>query len=310
MLKPSFYTEIIKEDSDYGKYKIEPLPQSFGQSLAHALRRTLLSSLSGIAITNVKLQGVSHIFTTIKGVKESVLEIILNLKQLRFKASGEGPFKIELSVKKEGKVYGKDIKGDVEIINKDLYICEVTAQRSKLEIEGIVEIGLGFSAIEEREEKQTGFIAVDAFFSPVKKVNFNVEETRVGRKTDMDCLVIEVWTDGSIKPSEALKKSSELLSNYFAYLLSGKDKKEQELEDDDEKSQKELIDQKLFEVIIDELNLPSRVINALLREKIETVADLVKVGKDKLKVMKGVGKKSIELINEELKNMGVSLDSN
>lgn len=310
MLKPNFYTEIIKEDSEYGKYKIEPLPQSFGQSLAHALRRTLLSSLSGTAITNIKLQGVSHMFTTIKGVKESALEIILNLKQLRFKASGEGPFKIELLVKKEGKVYGKDIKGDVEVVNKDLYICEVTAKQTKLEIEGIVEIGLGYSPVEEREEKQAGFIAVDAFFSPVTKVNFNVEETRVGRKTDMDRLVIEVWTDGSINPSVALKKSSELLSNYFAYFLSGKDKKEQETEDESDKSQKELIDQKLDEIIIDELNLPSRVINALLREKIETVADLVKVGKDRLKVMKGVGKKSIELINEELKNMGVSLDSN
>lgn len=141
----------------------------------------------------------------------------------------------------------------------------------------------------------------------MKKVNFKVTEARVGRKTNFDRLTLEVWTDGSIKPSEALKQSAEVLANFFAYFLSGKDIPQVKVEQTEEEAKKEQIDKKLYEIIIDELTLPSRVINALLREHIETVADLVKAGKEKLTNMKGVGKKSIELIEEELRKMGIEL---
>jgi DNA-directed RNA polymerase subunit alpha len=308
MIKPNFFTQIIEEGSTYGKFIIEPLPLSFGQSLGHALRRTLLSSLSGYAITSIKIEGISNMFMTIKGIKESVLEFVLHLKQLRFQQTGDGPYKIELESKKEGKLYGKDIKGDVEVINKDLYITEITASKTKLYIEAIVEKGIGYVPVEDRENKPVDYISVDAFFSPVKKVNFKVEDARVGRKTNFDRLILEVWTDGSLKPKEALQNSAHLLSEYFAYILSGQDIPKQKVESTDVLNEAKLLDQKLFEIIIDELNLPSRVINALLRENIETVADLVKIGKDKLKVMKGVGKKSIELIEEELKKMGIQLE--
>ncbi|OGK11872.1 DNA-directed RNA polymerase subunit alpha [Candidatus Roizmanbacteria bacterium RIFCSPLOWO2_01_FULL_37_12] len=307
MISPNFFTQKVEEKSDYGKFILEPLAPSFGQSLGVGLRRTLLSSLKGVAITSVKIDEASHLFSTIKGVKESVLDIVLNLKRLKFEIGGEGPFKINLSVKGLKKVYGKDIEGEASVINKDQYIAEVTTAKGKLEIEAVVERGIGYFPAEEREKSETGFIAVDAFFSPVTKVNFKVEEARVGRKSNLDRLILEIWTDKTIKPSDALRQATQLLSEYFSYILSGRDAPKPKLEGSEEIAKKELIDQKLFEVIIDELNLPSRVINALLRENIETVADLVKAGKDSLTDMKGVGKKSIELIEEELKKMGIEL---
>ncbi len=306
MMVPNFFTQKVEQDDTFGKFVLEPLPLSFGQSLGHSLRRTLLSSLTGAAITNVKIEDALHLFTTLKGVKESVLEIVLNLKQLKFAVTEGGPFKVFIKSKGVGKIYAKDIEGEIEPVNGDAYIAEITDDKGKLEIEAIVEVGSGYSQVEEREKKEYGFIPVDSFFSPVRKVNFKVEEARVGRKTNFDRLILEIWTDGSIKPEEALRQSSSLMSGFFAHIMSGKDtpqRKEEKMEEEN----KEMIDKKLYEIIIDELSLPSRVINALLREHIETVADLVKVGKEKLTDMKGVGKKSIELIDEELKKMGIEL---
>ena len=307
MFSPIFFTQKI-EEGNFGKFVIEPLPQGFGQSMGHALRRTLLSSLKGVAVTNIKFDGAPHLFSTIPGVKESVLEIMLHLKQLKFDVKEGGPYKVSFEGKGSKKVLAKDMEGEVKPINGDLYIAEMTDDKAKLSFEAIVEVGVGYSTVEDREEKKTGFIPVDAFFSPIKKVNVRVEEARVGRKGNSDRLVIEVETDGSIKPIDAIKKAAELLAEYFNYLLSGKDAPELKKQISAADEKKEAIDKKLFEIIIDELNLPSRVINALLREKIETVADLVKTGKDKLTGMKGVGKKSIELIEEELKKMEIELN--
>jgi DNA-directed RNA polymerase subunit alpha len=306
MLSPIFFTQKT-EEGNYGKFVIEPLPQGFGQSMGHALRRTLLSSLKGIAVTNIKFNDSPHLFSVITGVKESVLEIMLNLKQLKFNVKEGGPYKVSFEGKGAKKILAKDIEGEVKPVNEDLYIAEMTDDKAKLSFEAIVEAGVGYSAVEDREEKKTGYIPVDAFFSPIKKVNVKVEEARVGRKGNSDRLILEVETDGSIKPTEAIKEATQLLSEYFNYFLSGKDAPELKKQTSEADEKKEAIDKKLFEIIIDELNLPSRVINALLREKIETVADLVKTGKDKLTGMKGVGKKSIELIEEELKKMEIEL---
>lgn len=308
MLNPNFVTHRQDETENHGKFIIEPLPSSFAHSMGNAFRRTLLSSLKGSAITNVKIGGVSHLFTTIKGLKESTLELVLNLKNLRFQTSGDGPFTVKLEARGTKKLYGRDVEGEVEVINKDLYLGELTDEKSKLEIEAVVEVGYGFSKVEERENKQTGFIAVDAFFSPVTRVNFSVEEARVGRKTNLDRLIIEVWTDGSVKPADAMRTSAELLSSYFNFVLSGSDNPVSEQIKSADDVKQETMDKKLYETIIDELNLPSRVINALLREHIETVADLIKVGREKLSTMKGVGKKSIELIEEELNKMGIKMN--
>ena len=308
MLNPNFFTQVVEDGSTYGTFVLEPLPASLGQSIGNALRRVLLSSLEGVAVTDVKIEGAPHLFATLKGIKESVLELTLQIKKLRFEAAGAGPFHLKLSVKKPGKVYASSFEGDAKIVNTDLYLGEITDVKGKLEIEIIAEKGLGYSPVEEREKKEFGFIPVDTFFSPVTKVNFRVEEARVGRKSNVEKLTMEVTTDGSIKPFEALKNSTKMLSHFFGHLFSGNDTPVIPEVKSESGEQKEAIDKKLYEVIIDELNLPSRVINALLRENIETVADLVKVGRDKLTNMKGVGKKSIELIEEELKKMGIQLD--
>lgn len=310
MLNPNFFTKTVEENSTFGSYSIEPLPLSFGQSMGNALRRVLLSSLEGAAVTQVKIEGAPHLFSTIKGVKESALELVLQLKQLRFEPTSEKTFRVKLDSKKEGKIFAKDLESEVEIVNKDLYIGEITDTKGKLELEAIAEVGIGYTPADEHENKESGFNSVDSFFSPVKKVNFKVEEARVGRKTNFDRLTIEVTTDGSISPKDALKQSAALLSEYFGFIMSGRDVPQtQETEAGTLQEKTAEIDKKLYEVIIDELNLPSRVINALLRENIETVADLIKAGREKLTNMKGVGKKSIELIEEELKKMGISLDA-
>lgn len=307
MFSPNFYTQKTDLTGQEDRFVIEPLPLGFGHSLGNALRRTLLSSLQGAAITQVRVDDVPHLFSTIKGVKESVLEVILNLKQLRFKYKGEGPFKIKLNAKGKKKLFGKDIEGEVEVVNKDLYLGEITDQKGKLDIEAIVEVGLGYLQAKEQEKKEYGFIPIDAFFSPVKKANFKVEESRVGGKTDFDRLILEISTDGSVKPEKVLREVALLLSEFFNYLLSGKDIAPVKVEKTIEEKKKEALNNKFSEIIIDELSLPSRIINALLREKIETVADLIKAGRERLSIMKGVGKKSIELIEEELKKMEIEL---
>ena len=309
MIKPNFYTHQLDQTDNYGKFVIDPLPRSFGQSLGNALRRTLLSSLKGTAVTAVKIKGVPHLFATLKGVKESALELTLNLKQLRFATTDSTtPLKLSLNKKGHGKIYGKDVKGETEVINGDIYLAEITDDKVELDVEIMVENGIGYITAEEQTLEQSDFIAVDAFFSPVKKVEFKVEEARVGRKTDADKLIIEITTDGSITPSDALRKSALMLADFNAYILSGQDNPQPKEEKQEAQINQENVDKKLYDIIIDELNLPSRVINALLRENIETVADLVKVGKEKLTSMKGVGKKSIELIEEELKKMNISLN--
>jgi DNA-directed RNA polymerase subunit alpha len=304
MLEPNFYTQKVEVTPTYGKFILEPLPLSFGQSLGNALRRTLLSSLEGCVITNVKFEGVPHLFTTIEGVKESILEIVLNLKQIHFIYQGKGPFKVYLNASKPGKIYAKDLEGEVTPVDKNLYIAEITGSKAKIEMEAIAEVGVGSSLVEDREKKISGFIPVDAFFSPVKKVNFKVEEARVGRKSNYERLIIELETDGTISPEEALRNASLILANHFNHILSGKDVKKEEKP---AQTEQDLIDQQYAEIIIDELNLPSRVVNALLKEKIETVADLIKAGREKLNQIKGLGRKSVEQIEQELKKLKLEL---
>ncbi len=308
MIVPNFHTKKKIFDQSHGEFIIEPLASSFGNSLGNSLRRALLSSLRGMAISAVKVENIPHLFSTIKGVKESVLEIVLNLKQLRFAKASQGKYKISLSKKGTGKVYGKDIEGEVKVINEDLYICEVTDSKARFDLEAIVESGIGYVTAEEQENKETGYIAIDSAFSPVKKINFKVEEARVGRRTNFDRLIIEIWTDGSIDCEIALKTASNVLADHFKRILSGEDSEKIEEEKIDLAKTSGEIEKKFSDLIVDELNLPSRVVNALLRENIETVADLIKVGKSKLVGLKGLGKKSIDLIDAELKKLGVQLE--
>lgn len=307
MFEPNFVTEKIEDSAGYGKFSLSPLPQGFGTTIGHSLRRVLLSSIEGAAVTYVKINDIVHPFSTITGIKDSVLDVILNIKLLRFKVVGEGPYEMKLSVKGKGKVTADDFKaGDAQIVNKDQYITEITDDKAKLNIELIVERGVGYSPSEEKVKKEFGTLAVDSVFSPVTKVNYFVESARVGRKSNLDRLVIEIWTDGSINPSQVLKNSSNLLSSFFGFILSGRDVKKEEVEEPEAVGEKlEKVDKKIYQTIIDELDLPTRVINALLREKIETVEDLVLRKKENLVDLKGVGKKSLDLIEKELAKLGV-----
>jgi len=305
MIIPNYSTEKVEGDTTYGKFIIGPLAPSFGHTFGYALRRTLLSSLEGAAITQIKIEGVSHLFSPLKGVKETALELVLNLKSVRFEIPTSST-KVFLEKKGIGKVYAKDLKGDVSPVDKDIYLAEITDKNSQLVFEAVVEKGTGFLSAEEQEKKEFGFIPIDAIFSPIVKVNYQVEEMRVGTKTNFEKLIFEVWTNGSITPENAIKDAAKIIVAHFDYLFSGKDAPKPRV-DLISQQEKEKENNRFSEIIIDELNLPSRVINALLREKVETVADLINVGKEKLITMKGLGKKSIELIEEELKKLGITL---
>ncbi|GIW62478.1 MAG: DNA-directed RNA polymerase subunit alpha [Patescibacteria group bacterium] len=307
MLNVDFETKIEKKDNTYAKFSISPLPQSFGHSMGLALRRTLLSSIPGYAVVEVEIKGVTHQFETIKGVKESVLDIILNLKELYVKAR-EDEVEMSVSAKGVGKILAKDLQGDADVVNKDLVIAEITDPKTDFDMKVRLIKGVGHRFAEDIKDKRFGVLYVDAFFSPIKKVNFTVEEARKGRDIAYDKLNLEVWTDGSIEPEEAVKLASNYLADHFSYLLSGKDEPKEKEEKSHEEIAKEQEIKQMESIIIDELNLPSRIINALLREKIETVADLVKYGKDKLETMKGLGKKSVQLIEEELDKLGFKLE--
>lgn len=307
MPKPQFITEAVDIKNGYGKFIMSPLPAGYGNTIGNAIRRTLLSSISGWAVTYVKINDAVHPFSTIKGIKESVLDIILNIKLLRFKITGDGPYEVTLSAKGIKKITGADFKSsDVEIVNKDHYIAEITAPKTKLDMTLIVERGEGYSPSEEKEKKEFGTLAVDSIFSPVVRVHYSVEGARVGRKTNFDTLIMEIVTDGSVTAEDTLKTASTLMSEYFSYILSGNDAKK--TEDDKDKGTMALskkIDKKVYQTIIDELDLPTRVINALLREKIETVEDLITRGKNGLVGLKGLGEKSLDLIQKELDKLGV-----
>ncbi|MDA1316424.1 MAG: DNA-directed RNA polymerase subunit alpha [bacterium] len=299
-----FTVTVDEKNNSFGRFIYEPLNTSFGNSMGNALRRTLLSSLPGAAIGQVKFEQASHLFTTIDGVKESVLDITLNLKQIRFKTNGTGPFHIKLSIKGAQKVHAKDFEGDIEIVNGDLYITETTDKKAELIIDAIVDVGYGFQASEDKV-KETGYIAIDSSYSPIERVNFKVEQARVGRKSDFERLIMEVWTDGTIDPEESIKQSSSILSKHYTSIVEGGDRTA--VTNSEAGASADNANPKAYETIIDELNLPSRVINALLRENIETVADLVERGRDELTNLKGVGKKSIDLVVEELRKMDVEI---
>ncbi len=304
MITPQFTTKTGELSESFGVFTFEPLVQSFGESMGNALRRTLLSSLEGTAVVAVKIEGTPHLFSVLKGVKETALELTLNLKQVHFKKGAEGTHTVTLNKKGIGKVFASDLEGDVEVVNKDQYIGEITDAKGKIELEVLVESGRGYVPAGEQSPKESGYIPVDSSFSPVKKVNYTVEEARVGRKSDADRVILSIWTDGSIAPDAALKQAAAILSAQFGHVFAQVDTQESTAPISAEANGVLEMNKKFNDLIIDELNLPSRVVNALLRENIETVADLVKIGEEKLVAYKGLGRKSIDLIKDELKKLG------
>lgn len=300
MNEPMFEIKAEKEEKNYGKFIISPLEQGYGDTLGNSLRRVLLTSLPGAAITTVRISGVKHQFSTLKGMKEDVVEFLLNLKKVRFSYSGDKSVKATLSVKESGEVKAKDIKvpATIKIANPEMVLA-VLNKGAKLEAEMEIETGAGYSPAEERESGTIGLIPLDAAFSPVARVNYKVEETRVGRLTNYDKLNLEIWTDGAITPKNALVEASKILVSYFNQIVSPKKVVRKE-----EKKEEDTIGP-IGKLSVEEIGLPTRVANALIKAEYETVEDLAKAKKEDLIKVRNLGEKSIKIISVALAEKGV-----
>ena len=304
MLKPQFKITSKKKKADYGVFVIEPLEQGYGHTLGNALRRCLLTSLVGAAVVELKIDGARHQFTTLSGLKEDIVELILNIKQLRVKCKEEKKIELKLDVHGPKRVTAKDIQTPpgVEIINKDLVLANLADKKSKLKITMKVRSGVGYSSVEERKVSTVGVIPIDAAFSPISRVNYKVKSTRVGRRTDFDKLVLEIWTDGSIAPKEALEKAAKILASYFKQVY--------EPTFDKQKAEKVISfeDQEILNLTVEELDLPTRIANALRKGGYKTVEDLKKAKKTDIAQVKNLGNKSVEVVVATLEEKGITLE--
>jgi DNA-directed RNA polymerase subunit alpha len=298
--------EVRKLDTsaNYGKFDIEPLDPGFGTTLGNTLRRVLLSSLWGAAVTSIQIDGVAHEFTAIPHVKEDVTEVILNLKKLRLKSVTEDPVTLLLDVKGPAEVRAGNIQAtsDVEVINPDLYICTLAA-KGHLRMELNVERGKGYVPAErnKREGQPIGVIPIDSIFSPVEKANFVVEKTRVGQSTDYDRLIIEVWTDGTMSPEEAVSHSAELFTQHLKLFVTI-DLKIKEGEDD--RRLQTVGQNRLMDTPIEELDLSVRAFNCLKANEIQTVGQLLQKREEELLALRNFGRKSLDEIKEKLVEKG------
>ncbi len=295
-----FETTIEKKDSKYGKFVISPLVSGFGNTLGNSLRRVLLTSLPGAAITNVRIKGAKHQFSTIKGVSADVLDFLLNLKKVRFSCDSTKPVKLSLSASKAGEVKAGDIKtpAGVKVSNPDLVLANLS-KGAKIDAEMELESGVGYSSAEEHKKEGIGNIPLDASFSPIERVNFKVEDTRVGRLTDYDKLILEIWTDGTISPENALAESSKILSAYLDQIINPK--KVAKIEEKVKEDSLGLVGK----LSVEEIGLPTRVANALSKAGFETVERLVKADRAELVQVRNLGEKSLKIIDIALKEKGV-----
>ena len=308
-----FPKKIIIEDDTYspyyGKFIAEPFERGYGITLGNSLRRVLLSSIEGAAVTTIKIEGVAHEFSTLEGVSEDVPEIILNIKNIVLKSYSKVPKKIYLKIKGEQEVKAKDIITDdtIEVINPDLHIATLTSQESILNIEMDVGRGRGFvtAEVNKKDDAPIDTISIDSIFTPVKRVYFRVENTRVGNRTDYDRIILEIWTNASIEPKEALIYAAKVFSKHMELFLSlGEIAEEEEVE---ELTPEEI---SLFEKLklpISELELSVRSVNCLREAEIKTLVDLVEKTENQMLAYRNFGKKSLVEISNLLKSMGLSL---
>lgn len=307
MANPTFRVKEEKIAENHSKFTVEPLEPGYGHTLGNALRRALLTSIPGAAVTSIKINGVKHKFSTIPGVKENVVDLLLNIKGLNFRLlddSSKG--RVLISVKGPKKITGADfdLPENVEIVNKDHYVASINDKKAKLEMELTVEKGLGYSSAEERRATQIGLIPTDAVFTPVKRVSYEVSATRVGRQTDLDKLILSVWTNEIVNPKDALEEASKILTSYFLQIYEPKSAVSPE-----NISVLPSIADNISKLTIDELDLPTRIYNSLRNGGIETLGQLLSTTKKDLMSMRNMGNKSIIVIEEKLKEKGVSLAS-
>jgi DNA-directed RNA polymerase subunit alpha len=294
--------EPVDEQGSYAKYEASPLPAGYGVTLGNALRRVLLSSLEGAAVTSIQIREVFHEFTTIPGVKEDVTQIVLNVKKLRLRSFAAHPVQLKLVKSGAGRVTAADIveSADVEIINPDLALMTLDSDDVTIEIDLTVERGVGYLAAERPEGLPIGVIPVDAIFTPVRKVNFTVENTRVGQMTNYDKLTLEIETDGTITPEEALARSADILVRQFA-LFANVGAAAVAASPAGGVPQ---IPANMLEIPIEELDLPMRAYNSLKRNNIVRVGQLLQLTDDDLLRMRNFGKKSLDEMKERLRMRG------
>lgn len=298
--------ETLHESDDYGRFQVEPLERGFGVTLGSALRRVLLSSLPGAAVTSVKVDGVYHEFDTIKGVKEDTTELILNLKQLRVKSHTDQPVSLRLISSGPGIVTASDLMypAEVEIINPELHIATLDDAGARLELELTVEPGKGYLPADGREPPAIGVIPMDAIFTPVRRVNYSVDTTRVGTRTDLDRLVLEISTDGTIKPTQALSQAAALLIQHFAIIA--------DLTRGGHPGEKPTlgagaVPPHIAEMPIEQLELSQRTYNCLKRSQITRVGQILEKTPDELLQLRNFGQKSLQELRDKLGQHGLNL---
>ncbi len=291
---------------DYGRFIIGPLESGYGITLGNALRRVLLRSLPGAAVTSIWVSDVHHEFSDIPGVREDMTQLILQIKQLRLKMYSEEPARLRLEVRGEGTVVAGDVMAppEVEIINPDLYLFTVDSNDTQMEIEMTVEAGRGYSPADERERLPIGALPVDAIYSPIRKVNYEVERARVGQMTDYDRLIMEVWTDGTLRPNEALSQAAQVLVTHLK-LIAGASEEKPVIEEEEEVE--EGIPREIYEVPIEQLDLSVRVFNSLKRTGITSVGEILEMlerGDDAMLTIRNFGEKSLAELKEKMTNKG------
>ncbi|MDD5622784.1 MAG: DNA-directed RNA polymerase subunit alpha [Actinomycetota bacterium] len=297
----------IKHKDDFsGEFIIEPLERGFGHTLGNSIRRVLLSSIEGAGITRIRLENIMHEFSTLDGMKEDIIEFIANLKGIVFKMESEEPVLLKLEKKGPGTVTASDIKisSDVEVINPDHYICTLT-KKGKLDAEIRLERNKGYKNAEENavEGEPLGVIPIDTIFSPVRLVQFKVENTRVGQVTNFDKLSISIKTNGSVKPEDVLSQASKIINDYMALLidLSDRESKNEPIFEEIEQE-----DKKQVYPSIEELELSVRAYNCLKREGIDSVEKLLEYSEDELLDIRNFGQKSIQEVKDKIKELGLS----
>ena len=306
--KPTIECITSDEDVNYGKFIIEPLERGYGTTLGNSMRRLLLSSLPGAAVTSIKIDGVLHEFSTIPGVKEDVTEIILNLKKLAVRMNGsENTMRAIINAAGPKEVTAADIVGDssIEIFNPDLHIATLE-ENATLVMELTLAKGRGYVPAEQNKNENTpiAVIPVDSIYTPVRKVNFTIENTRVGQVTDYDRLILEIWTDGSITPKEGVSIGAKIMQEHLNLFIALTDSTEgMEIMVEKEEDQKG----KALEMTIEELELSVRSFNCLKRASINTVEELTHKSEDDMMKVRNLGKKSLDEVKQKLAELGLSL---
>src|SRR5436853_813341 len=288
-----------KTQGNYASYDIEPLEAGYGVTLGNSLRRVLLSSLPGAAVTSVRIEGVQHEFQDIQGVMEDVTDVLLNVKKLRLRSFSDHPVSMRLEVGGEREVTAADIAAPstVEIVNPDLHIAALDNDNARLEMELVVETGRGYVPADSKEEQPIGVIPVDAIYTPVEKVNYTVEHTRVGQMTNFDKIILDIWTDGTILPDEALRQSADILVRHFTQLANYR----AVLAEPEKPPLSSMpIPPKIYETPIEELDLSVRAYNCLKRSNITKVGQVLSMNEDDLLGVRNFGEKSLQELREKL----------